>query len=53
MTTATAIATQGVNASALMPATDRTRKISCGAYATELIASEANTGRAIRLGSSV
>lgn len=36
-----------------MPATDSTSRISSGAYATLDIGSEANTGSAIRLGSSV
>ena len=38
---------------AARPATDNTRKISSGAYATEDRASDAKTGSAIRLGKSV
>ncbi len=47
------MAIQGANEYAARPATDKVAKISCGAYATDDKASEANTGNAIRLGSSV
>ena len=53
MTAATARPIQGVNAYAVKPATESIRKTSSGAYATEDRASEANTGKAIRLGRSV
>src|ERR1700761_6943028 len=53
MTAATARPIHGVSAYALNPATESIRKISSGAYATEDNASEANTGKAIRLGSRV
>ena len=53
MTSATARPTQGAITNADRPAKDSTRKISSGAYATDDMASEANTGRAMRLGSSV
>ncbi|GAB4584965.1 hypothetical protein Ntsu_27970 [Nocardia sp. IFM 10818] len=45
--------TQGAYTYADSPAIDSTRKISSGAYATDDKASDANTGSAIRLGSSV
>ena len=53
MTAATASPIHGVSAYAAAPATESIRKISSGAYATEDKASEANTGKAMRLGSSV
>jgi hypothetical protein len=53
MTAATARPIHGAIEYAARPATDSTRKISSGAYAVEDSASDANTGRAIRLGSSV
>lgn len=48
-TVATATPTHGVNVRAETPARESTRKISCGASATEDSASDANTGNAIRL----
>ena len=53
MTNATAKPIHGAIEYADRPATDSTRKISSGAYATEDSASDANTGSAIRLGNSV
>lgn len=53
MTAATASPIHGVSAYAETPATESMRKTSSGAYATEDNASEANTGKAIRLGSRV
>src|SRR3954464_13715783 len=53
MTSATATPIHGATAHADSPATDSTRKISSGAYATEDMASEAKTGKAMRLGRSV
>src|SRR3954471_24283625 len=53
MTSPTTMPTFQLKAYAPTPATDRVRKISSGAYATEDSASLANTGSAIFLGSSV
>ncbi len=53
MTAETASPIHGAIEYAARPATDNTRKISSGAYATDDSASEAKTGRAIRLGNSV
>ena len=50
-TTTTARPIHGDSAYADAPATDSVRKISSGAYATDDIASDANTGSAIRLDS--
>ncbi len=43
----------GAKTNADMPAIDRTRKISSGAYATDERASDAKTGKAIRFGNRV
>src|ERR1700738_3285696 len=53
ITAATARPIHGAIVYAASPATESTRKISSGAYATDDRASEANTGSAIRLGSRV
>src|SRR5919199_2256552 len=53
MTTATARVIQGEYRYMAAPATDSVSRISSGAYATDDSASEANTGSAMRLGSSV
>src|ERR1700731_3224745 len=53
ITAATARPIHGAIVYAASPATESTRKISSGAYATDDRASEANTGSAIRLGSKV
>jgi hypothetical protein len=53
ITTATATATHGEYMYAAAPAIDSVSRISSGAYATDDNASEANTGNAMRLGSSV
>src|SRR5689334_6154177 len=52
MTTATATAIHGEYAKNAAPPTERVSRISSGAYATGDSASEANTGNAMRLGSS-
>src|SRR3954447_24488451 len=53
MTNTTARPIQGDAVNAATPATASVRKTSSGAYATDESASEANTGSAMRLGSSV
>src|SRR5689334_15538570 len=53
MTTATATAIHGEIAYAAAPAIESVRRISSGAYATDDSASEAKTGKAMRLGRSV
>src|ERR1700686_2510928 len=53
ITAATARPIHGAIVYAASPATESTRKISSGAYATDDRAWEANTGSAIRLGSKV
>jgi hypothetical protein len=50
---ATTTAIHGLYTYAATPATDSVSRISSGAYATLDMGSEANTGRAMRLGSSV
>ncbi|SCD82321.1 hypothetical protein GA0115235_1084100 [Streptomyces sp. DpondAA-F4a] len=53
MSTTTATAIHGLKWYADTPAMDSTRRTSPGAYATEESGSDANTGRAMRLGRSV
>ncbi len=53
ITAPTAMPIHGAIEYAARPATESTRKISSGAYATDDSASEAKTGRAIRLGRRV